>query len=157
MRTDRTVTPRGRGARPARAQPQSASCARRARRPGALSADRQAGGEGPGAVDHLHAGERRVGVEVAELLLQAADAVAEGERRDGDGAQHPEGAALGVEERAAGVTRDARGHRVDVRGPAAGAGADAHTSLRAELADSESQRRVAVAVDVAAAGDSGTN
>src|SRR5438477_12074378 len=67
-----------------------------------------AGSEGLGAEDELQRRERRVGLHVGDFLADVADTVGGRERRDLDGAQDAERLAALVEERAAGVARDAR-------------------------------------------------
>src|SRR5215211_1279808 len=61
-----------------------------------------------------------VRLHVRQLARQVADAVAAGHRRDLQRAEHAERATLAVDERAAGVTRDAGRDGVDGVVPAAG-------------------------------------
>src|ERR1700754_4534078 len=89
-----------------------------------------------------------VRLHVRDLARQVADAVAARDRRDLERAQHAERATLTVDERAAGVTGDARGDRVDGVVPAAGVLTEAHALLRRQLRDAEAQRGVAVGEDL---------
>src|SRR5436190_13110776 len=83
------------------------------------AADRreQARVEGLRAVDDRRL-RAAVGMHVGELARQVADAVGAGERRDRDGAEDAGGLAGLSQEAGPGVTRDARGQRVERRAPA---------------------------------------
>ncbi len=107
--------------------------------------------EGLGALRQRDA-EAAGAVGVGELLGHVADAVAGGQRRDGDGAEDAERVAAGVEEGRPGVAGDAGRDRVDGVAPAVAVVADALALLRAELGDAAAQLGVAVAEDRVAGG-----
>src|SRR5215217_2805834 len=107
--------------------------------------------EGLGAVGELDA--RAVPVGVRELARQVADAVGADLGCDLQRAQHAEGLAVAVDERAARVTRDAGRDGVDLVAPAAARLAEAQALLRAQLRDAEAQRGVAVGEDLLALRD----
>src|SRR5581483_10846477 len=102
------------------------------------------GVEGLGARDDAHV--EAVARRVAELVGDVTDAVAAGERRELQEAEDAERPARAVEERAAGVTGDARRDREHRVLPAAGVVAEGHARLRAEQRDALAQDGVAVRV-----------
>src|SRR4051794_22563521 len=103
--------------------------------------------------EHERGGRSVVAVHVVELFVEVAHVVhyATGDA-DGDGAQVAEGIAVGGEERASGVTGDARGNRRHDVGPAVAVIAVADADLRAEGCDTKANDRVAVRVHEVACG-----
>src|SRR3954453_7447604 len=98
--------------------------------------------------DEVDVRERAVRGDVGDLLAQVPQVFTPGTRQELDRRQNADPLTRFVHEPTPGVSRDARGEGVGVVAPAIALVGDDDAALRAELRDSEPERRVSVRVHV---------